>query len=162
MIKEAFKESVIFGPYDFNPDSIKGILITIKYVFFVSKNQLNIEFTYFKGSSFGKFLHPGDTVLFYIEPNEVYSTGGIKGYGLVVESNIDTVEHIWEFYKNRNPILEKDVYFRYAQSKIGSTNMLAIVIKDFEEIELICDEDLKLILPSIAEEDNVGLTYIQE
>ncbi|MDY0387165.1 MAG: GNAT family N-acetyltransferase [Methanolobus sp.] len=133
--EDGIKEISGLRPPEMSKKDIRGILLPIKPEFYqnIVLQKLK-EFVYFKGAPFGKFLKPGDSIIFYVESPRKE----ISAQGLVKSISIDKPEIQWESYGKRSVFDQKD-FFRFAKSK---REILAIEINDFKEIEPIVHNEI--------------------
>ncbi|KKG72993.1 GNAT family N-acetyltransferase [Methanosarcina mazei] len=127
-------------PPEIKKQNIRGILLPIKPEFYQKILMKKLKnFVYFKGAPFGKSLNKNDKVVLYVESPRKE----VSAYGIINSISIDSPEIQWETFKDKCVFDEQD-FWRFANSK---KEILAIELRDFQEIDPIRYEQLKNIIP---------------
>ena len=127
-------------PPEIKKQNIRGILLPIKPEFYqkiILKSLKN--FVYFKGAPFGKHLKKNDKIVIYVESPRKE----VSAFGIVTKITIDSPEAQWEAFKDKSIFDEQD-FRRFANSK---REILAIELKDFQEIDPVRYDQLKDLIP---------------
>lgn len=157
LLYESFGDLFAYKPAKFKKEDTAGIIVLINPMFF-KRIENQKKFTYFKGDSIGKYLAKGNKVLFFSEPTSQYPSGGIRGYGDVVTVFPGRPEIVWSKFVDKNPLFEHDEYNIYTENEGEIT--LGIEIENFKEIEPISFHDLKKIIGTDVDLEDLGHYYI--